>query len=181
MVPADILNSVADGITKFQRLFSKNGIDAVLVLGDRYEIIAPVIAARFLNLIVIHLHQGEITNGAFDDWIGHSVSKMSNLHFTANDVYRDRLIRMGEKPDTVFTIGSIALEHIDRPDKFEDSSVQNFVNRYRGDFVLLTFHPETNNSAPILDQIKSLKSLSSEKSKRAFLITRPILILEALK
>jgi len=168
---SDILNTVSVGIAKFQDLFSKNDIDGIVVLGDRYEIIAPVMAARFLDKIVIHFHGGEVTNGAFDDWIRHIVSKMSNLHFTANEVYRKRLIRMGEQPESIFTIGSIALEHINKVNEFYDSNVGAFVDRFKNDFVLLTFHPETNNVEPIAAQIRSVINFIEAEKDRAFLIT----------
>ena len=80
--------------------------DLLLVLGDRYEILAAVTAALFYKIPVAHLHGGEITEGAYDDAIRHAITKMSHLHFTSTEAYRQRIIQLGEQPERVFNVGA---------------------------------------------------------------------------
>ena len=80
--------------------------DLLLVLGDRYEILAAVTAALFYRIPVAHLHGGEVTEGAYDDAIRHAITKMSHLHFTSTEEYRKRVIQLGEAPERVFHVGA---------------------------------------------------------------------------
>ena len=86
--------------------------DLIVVLGDRFEILAAVTAALFFKIPVAHLHGGEITEGAYDDCIRHAITKMSHLHFTSTEVYRQRVIQMGEQPDRVYYVGAIGVENL---------------------------------------------------------------------
>lgn len=86
--------------------------DLLLVLGDRYEILAAVTAALFYKIPVAHLHGGEITEGAYDDAIRHAITKMSHLHFTSTEAYRQRIIQLGEQPERVFNVGAIGIDNI---------------------------------------------------------------------
>ena len=88
--------------------------DLIVVLGDRFEILAAVSAALFFKIPVAHLHGGEITEGAYDDSIRHAITKMSHLHFTSTEAYRQRVIQLGEQPDRVFYVGAIGVENIKR-------------------------------------------------------------------
>ena len=83
-----------------------------MALGDRFEIFAAVSAALVARIPVAHLHGGEITEGAYDDAIRHSITKMSHLHFTSTDGYKKRVIQMGENPENVFNVGAIGLDNI---------------------------------------------------------------------
>ena len=84
----------------------------LLVLGDRYEILAAVTAALFYKIPVAHLHGGEVTEGAYDDAIRHAITKMSHLHFTSTEEYRRRVIQLGEQPERVFHVGAIGIDNI---------------------------------------------------------------------
>ena len=88
--------------------------DLIVVLGDRYEILAAVTAALFYKIPVAHLHGGEISEGAYDDSIRHAITKLSHLHFTSTESYRNRVIRLGENPDRVFYVGAIGVENINK-------------------------------------------------------------------
>jgi GDP/UDP-N,N'-diacetylbacillosamine 2-epimerase (hydrolysing) len=134
---------------------------AIFVLGDRYEVYSFVIPAYFLNIPVIHMHGGELSFGAFDDGIRHSISKFSNLHFVINDSYKKRLINMGENPKTIFNFGSTATEKI-KLTKFIDKKI--FYKKYQlklDKSIVITFHPETRSDVEPHAQIKCLlKALS---------------------
>ena len=86
--------------------------DILLILGDRFEILAAATAALIYKIPVAHLHGGEITEGAYDDAIRHAITKMSHLHFVSTEIYRQRVIQMGEHPSTVFNVGALGCENI---------------------------------------------------------------------
>ena len=88
--------------------------DLLVLLGDRYETFSAASAALIANIAIAHLHGGETTQGAFDESIRHSISKMSHLHFTATKEYKNRVIQLGENPSKVFNVGSMGIENIER-------------------------------------------------------------------
>jgi len=166
-----ITKSISKGLQLFPEIIQSNNIDIIIVLGDRYELLPFVISARFFDKHIIHFHGGEVTKGAFDDWIRHSISKMSNIHFVANKEYRKRLIKMGESPDTVFEVGSLALDDIELNRSFKSPNVENFCKNYKNQFVLVTQHPETSSDITIEDQVEGLTRLLNNSLDRPFLIT----------
>ena len=111
---SSITKSVGVGLIKFADLFESLSADVVVLLGDRYEIFSAALAALFSKIPIIHLHGGESTEGAFDEALRHSISKMAHFHFTANNVYRRRVIQMGEDPKRVYNVGALGLENIRR-------------------------------------------------------------------
>jgi len=118
--------------------------DILVVLGDRYEIFSAVSSAMIAGIPIAHLHGGETTEGAFDESIRHSITKMSHLHFTATDEYRNRVIQLGEHPSRVFNVGGMGIENIKRlklltKDEFE-ASIDFRLNKKN---ILVTFHPVT--------------------------------------
>ena len=141
-----IAHNTGCGVISFADTFDGLAPDLVLVLGDRYEILAAATAAMLLGIPIAHIHGGEVTEGAFDDAIRHAVSKMAHIHFTAADAYTRRLIQMGEAPALVFTVGAPGLDHIleqtsgDRQAVFSALDVETW-DRY----FLITLHPETIN------------------------------------
>jgi len=106
------VKSVGTGIAGLADAYEELRPDMIMVLGDRYEILAAVSAALFYKIPVIHLHGGEITEGAYDDAIRHAVTKMSHLHFTSTEEYRQRIIQMGENPETVYYVGALGCDNI---------------------------------------------------------------------
>ena len=95
------VKSMGNAVSGFADAYQALRPNMLVVLGDRYEILAAVQAALIFRIPVAHIHGGEITEGAFDDAIRHAITKMSHLHFTATEPYRERVIQMGEQPDTV--------------------------------------------------------------------------------
>lgn len=118
--------------------------DMVLVLGDRYEIFSAVSSAMIARIPIAHLHGGESTEGAIDEAIRHSITKMSHLHFVATNEYRNRVIQLGENPNNVFNVGGLGIDNIK---KIKLLSLEDFEKSI--DFklnkknILVTFHPET--------------------------------------
>jgi len=149
----------------FAESLERLGPDAVLVLGDRYELLPIALAAVISRIPVIHLNGGELTEGAIDEVIRHALTKLSSLHFTAIEEYRRRVIQMGEHPKTVFNVGEVGLDNLNRisyhnKDDFEISIGSKLSKRN----LLVTYHPETtksldSNVADFNELLNSLREL----------------------
>lgn len=131
--------------------------DMIVVLGDRYEIFSTVSAAMIARIPIAHLHGGEATEGAFDESIRHSITKMSHLHFTAANEYRNRVIQLGEQPDKVYNVGGMGIENIKRlkllsKDEFE-ISIDFKLDKKN---LLVTFHPATLENSTAKEQFQEL-------------------------
>ena len=134
-------------LSEFGAYFDQINYDLLIMLGDRYEMLSVAIAAAMYNIPILHIHGGEATYGNYDEFIRHSITKMSRFHFTASEEYRERVIQLGENPEYVFNMGALGAENcltIDKS-KVERTVRQLSICRY---FVVL-FHPETltSNSA----------------------------------
>ena len=131
--------------------------DIIIVLGDRYEIFSAVSAAMIARLPIAHIHGGEATEGLIDESIRHSITKMSHLHFTAAEVYRKRVIQLGEQPERVYTVGGMGIENIIRlklltKEAFEDA-IDFKLNKKN---ILVTFHPVTLEDTTAQKQFENL-------------------------
>ncbi|PSU29906.1 UDP-N-acetylglucosamine 2-epimerase [Photobacterium lutimaris] len=153
---AAILSSMSLCQTHFGHYFHEHHYDAVMLLGDRYEILPVAIAAAMYNIPIIHLHGGEKTLGNYDEFIRHAITKMSKLHLASTEVYRNRIIQLGENPATVFNIGALGAENslsLPLPTKFELSEKFGSFDK---PYFMVVFHPETLNDFPVGLQIKEL-------------------------
>jgi GDP/UDP-N,N'-diacetylbacillosamine 2-epimerase (hydrolysing) len=142
----------AVGVTKstglamigFADAFAELNPDIVLLLGDRFELLAAASAALFAVIPIAHIHGGEVTAGAFDDAIRHSITKMAHLHFTSTEMYRNRVIQLGEDPGKVFNVGAPGVENIHRLDLLDKPELELRLGLTLGQrSLLVTFHPET--------------------------------------
>jgi GDP/UDP-N,N'-diacetylbacillosamine 2-epimerase (hydrolysing) len=147
-----VINQISQGVIGFNNAYKELNPDLVLILGDRYEMLAAAQAAVFNDVPIAHIHGGEVTEGAFDDMIRHSITKMSTYHFTSTDTYKNRVIQMGEDPARVLNVGAVGLENIRKLDllKKEDMEIPFKVQNF-----LITYHPVTaqneNGVEPLLD------------------------------
>lgn len=131
--------------------------DLAVILGDRYEMLAAAEACFFMNVPIAHLHGGEITEGAFDDSIRHCITKLSRLHFTSTESYRQRVIRMGERPECVFNVGAIGLDNMKHMSLMTESEARASVGAGADDkIVLFTYHPETNDTVSVNERIETI-------------------------
>ena len=105
-------HAISLAIKKFSKAFIKFTPDIIIILGDRYEILGVAIAAMLNKIPIAHIHGGELSEGAFDDSIRHSITKMSHFHFTSCDEYKVRVIQLGESPKRVFNVGALGVENI---------------------------------------------------------------------
>lgn len=148
--------------------------DLLVVLGDRFEIFAAAAAALVLRVPIAHIHGGEITEGAFDDALRHSISKMAHLHFVAVDVYRQRVIQLGEDPARVFTVGGLGVDAIAQISLITRAELESSLDfRFRERNLLVTFHPATLDEAGAELQIDALLTALSELEDIGLVITLP--------
>lgn len=167
--------SVGLGFMGFADAYEDLHPDMVVVLGDRYEIIAAVSTALFYKIPVAHIHGGEITEGAYDDCIRHSITKMSHLHFTSTEEYRKRVIQLGEDPNRVFNVGALGIENIKKTPLMCKNELETTLDGVTlGDKVLLvTYHPVTLENSTAEDQIKNLLAALDEYSEYKVIFTLP--------
>ncbi|MGJ0314360.1 UDP-N-acetylglucosamine 2-epimerase [Aliarcobacter cryaerophilus] len=147
--------------------------DILVVLGDRYEIFSATSAAMIAKIPIAHLHGGEKTEGAFDESIRHSITKMSHLHFTATEEYKNRVIQLGEHPSRVFNVGGMGIENIKRlkllsKDEFE-KSIEFKLNSKN---ILVTFHPVTLENSTAKEQFQQLLDAIDELEDTNIIFTK---------
>ena len=148
--------------------------DLLVVLGDRFEILAAVSAALFFKIPVAHLHGGEITEGAYDDCIRHAITKMSHLHFTSTEAYRQRVIQLGEQPDRVFYVGAIGVENIKRVPLLSKDKLEESIHFDMGEkSLLVTYHPVTLENHTSADQCQNLLEALDEFPEYKVIFTLP--------
>ena len=109
-----ILKSVSIGINKMGKYLKSKKPDLIILLGDRYEILAAGLSSIFNNIRIAHIHGGEVTAGSIDDTIRHALTKFSNFHFVSTEIYKKRVIQMGENPNNVFNVGALGAENANK-------------------------------------------------------------------
>ena len=136
--------SIGLGTIGFTDTLEQLSPDILVLLGDRFEILAAATAAMSLRIPIAHIHGGESTEGVIDEAIRHSVTKMSHYHFVATNMYRERVIQLGEQPDRVFNVGGLGLDSLDRLKLLPRKKLETELNlRFLKHNLLITFHPVT--------------------------------------
>lgn len=163
--PVGIAKATGLGIIGFADALTELQPDILVILGDRFEIFAAAQAAMHLRIPIAHIHGGELTEGAVDDAIRHAISKLSHLHFTAAESYRQRVIQLGEQPDRVFNVGAIGLDNIHRLPLLDKQALEAAIDFKLGHRnLLVTFHPVTLEKASAEEQLTQLlKALDAFK------------------
>lgn len=143
---------------KFAEYFERNTPDLAVVLGDRYEMLSVVIAARMLGIPVAHISGGDVTEGVIDDSIRHSITKMSQMHFPGCEQSRLRIIQMGEQPNTVFNVGEPGVENCLKTDLLgrDELAADLAFDGILHDYAVVTFHPATIENNTGVKQVREL-------------------------
>jgi GDP/UDP-N,N'-diacetylbacillosamine 2-epimerase (hydrolysing) len=142
--PAGVTKSMGLGLIGFGEAIEQLKPDLMLLLGDRFEIFAAAAAAMVARVPLAHLHGGETTEGAIDEAIRHSITKMSHLHFVAAEEYRRRVVQLGEAPERVFLVGGLGIDNIKRLDLLDRAALEASLDFKLGPKnLLVTFHPVT--------------------------------------
>lgn len=170
-----ITKSMGIGLIGFADVYERLAPDILLVLGDRFEIFAAASAAMIAGIPIAHLHGGETTEGAFDEPIRHSISKMSHLHFVAADEYRRRVIQLGEHPDRVFNVGGMGIDAIKRIKLLSKKELERSLDFAFGKKnLLITFHPVTlEGGTSSAAQMRELLAALAELENTTLIFTMP--------
>lgn len=149
--------------------------DLVVILGDRYEMLAAAQSCMISRVPIAHLYGGEITEGAYDDAIRHAITKLSHLHFTSTEEYRNRVIQMGEQPERVFHVGSLGIDNILHEGIIPLEELEESLNfKFGEQFLLVTFHPVTMEQGTASEQCGALlKALEEVLPRYKVLFTLP--------
>ena len=140
--PAGIAKSIGLGTIGFGEAFHTLKPEILVLLGDRFELLAAASAALVALIPIAHIHGGELTEGAYDDAIRHSITKMSHLHFTAHEGYSSRVIQLGEQPSKVFCVGALGIDNIVTLPQLRKDEVEKFLElSLEGKSLLVTWHP----------------------------------------
>lgn len=169
-----VTKSMGLGLISYADAFDRLAPDLIVVLGDRFEIFAATAAALIAGIPVAHLHGGETTEGAFDEAIRHSITKMSHLHFVAAEDYRRRVIQLGEQPDRVFLVGGLGIDAIKRTQLLDREALEISLDFKLGPRnLLITFHPVTLEGNSSSQQMQELLTALDELTDTNFIFTMP--------
>lgn len=166
--------SVGLGVIGFADAFARLMPDLIVVLGDRFEILAAVQAALVARIPVAHIGGGDTTEGAFDEAIRHSITKMAHLHFVTNPLSAQRVRQLGENPEYIFVVGNPGLDHlrtIQLLSRAELSETLEFP--FRAKNILVTFHPVTLDEQPPEEQFRELLNALNRFPELGVVFTKP--------
>ena len=152
-----ITKSISLALSQFAEVLDEIKPELMVILGDRTEMLAASIAASIANITIAHIHGGEVTEGAYDEFIRHSITKMSYYHFTTNLEHKKRVIQLGEDPNRVFDFGAISIESIIGINYLSKKKLESLLNfKFGRVTALVTFHPvtlEDNSSKKHFEEI----------------------------
>ena len=168
-----ITTSMSVGQTSFSKVYNKLKPDIIVVLGDRYEIFSAVSSAMISKIPIAHIHGGESTEGSIDEAIRHCITKMSHLHFTANEKYSKRVIQLGENPGRVFNVGGPGIENIKKLKLLTKVQLEKAINfKLNIKNILVTFHPVTLENKTSKKQFHELLDTIDELENTNIIFTK---------
>ena len=171
--PAGIAKSMGVGTIGFADTFARLEPDVIVLLGDRFEILAAAQAALVARIPIAHIHGGEATKGLIDDPIRHSVTKMSHYHFVSAAPFRKRVIQMGEHPEHVFQVGAPGLDHLNRLDLMDRDTFEQSIDFELGEqSCIVTYHPVTLSQRSSAEPFRHLLEALSEFPKLKVVFTK---------
>jgi len=172
--PSGVTKSIGIGIIGFADAFERLKPEIVVILGDRFEALAATVAAIVARIPIAHIHGGEVTEGALDDVFRHAITKMASLHFVAAEPYRRRVVQLGESEETVFMVGGMGLDSIERLKLLDRPELEESLGCQLGTkSLLVTFHPVTLEAESSLAQLGELLAALKERSDTRLIFTLP--------
>jgi UDP-N-acetylglucosamine 2-epimerase (non-hydrolysing)/GDP/UDP-N,N'-diacetylbacillosamine 2-epimerase (hydrolysing) len=166
--PVDNARSIGRGVTAFAAALEELKPAIIVLLGDRFELFAPAIAALMLRIPIAHIHGGERSEGAIDEAVRHAITKMSSLHFAATEPYRRRIIQMGESPRRAFNFGAPGLDELYRESLLTRAGLEHDLQISLDDpTALVTYHPETQDPTSGREQIQPVLAAIDESGVSA--------------
>lgn len=169
-----IAHSMGLGIEKFTNCFTKFKPDLVLLLGDRFETLSAACAATICHIPVAHCHGGEVTEGAFDESFRHSITKMSQIHFTSSENHKKRVRQLGENPKNIHVVGALGIENINKLTLLSKEEIESSLNlQFKEKNFLVTFHPTTLELDETEYQIINLINALKQFNYAQIILTKP--------
>lgn len=168
-----ITKSMGIALIGFADYYEINRPDIVVILGDRYEILMAASAAMIARIPIAHIHGGEKTEGAIDEAIRHSITKMSHLHFVTTEEYRNRVIQLGEQPDTVYNVGALGVENIKSVKLLSKKELEDSLGcQFTDNTVMVTFHPVTLESMTADKQFRNILEVIDNHRELSVIFTK---------
>lgn len=168
-----ITKSMGVELLGFADFFEVYKPDIAIILGDRYEMLMAATAAMIAKVPIAHIHGGELSEGAIDEAIRHSITKMSHFHFTATEEYRNRVIQLGEQPQVVYNVGSLGVENIRTIELLEKSALEKSLSfQFSKNTVLVTYHPVTLENESIEQQFKNILQVLIDHKELSVIFTK---------
>lgn len=171
--PTGICKSIGVGVIGFAEILGRMGIDMIVLLGDRYETLSAAICAMIMRIPIAHLHGGELTEGLIDESIRHSITKMSYLHFTSTNDYRNRVIQLGESPDRVYNVGALGVENIRQIQLMTKAQLEKSMQFDLNErYAVVTYHPVTLEEHTVFEQFKALLDVLDDFPSLKYIFTK---------
>lgn len=168
-----ITKSMGVALIGFADYYDAHKPDIVVVLGDRYEIFVAAAAAMIARIPIAHIHGGESTEGAVDEAIRHSITKMSHMHFTTTEEYRRRVIQLGETPQSVYNVGALGIENIRTIDLMEKAALEKTLGyQFLSTTIMLTYHPVTLEDATAEEQFRNILEVLDAHQEISVIFTK---------
>lgn len=171
--PVGITKSMGVALLGFADFYDNYHPDIVVILGDRYEMLMAASAAMIARIPIAHISGGEKTEGAMDEAIRHSITKMSSIHFTAADEYRHRVIQLGEQPETVYNVGALGVENIRKVKLLSKKELEQQIGfKFSTPTIMLTYHPVTLETLTAKGQFAELLSVIDKHKELSVIFTK---------
>lgn len=168
-----VSKSMGMAMISFADYFKKVKPDLLIILGDRYESLAVAIVALNQKIKIAHIHGGEITKGAIDDSIRHAITKLSHIHFTSTNEYKNRVIQLGEEPKNVYLVGASGVENSIKEELISKEELEKSINYNLGkSYGVVTYHPVTLGTNEAKDEIINLMDALVSIENMKFIITK---------
>lgn len=172
--PVGTAKSLGVGVLGYADALGRLSPDVLIILGDRYEAFAAALTAVLLRIPLVHLHGGEVTEGAYDDLVRHAITKLSTYHITSTETYRQRVIQMGEHPDRVFNWGAIGLDQLSRSEFMSVDDLSKALNfEITGPYFVSTFHPATLSDEGSVKSVEAMLAALDHFEDHQVIITYP--------
>ena len=169
----DISRNQAATLIQFTKLFAEQKYEAVMLLGDRYEMLTIAVAAGNTHTPIFHLCGGDTTEGAMDEWIRHSITKMSYLHFVTNPESRNRVIQLGESPDRVFEYGSTSIDNVlQRSNMPVKEALSSLGLKSVENYAICTYHPVTMEGEGVERRVNDFLMAIKRFPEIQFIVTK---------
>lgn len=171
--PVGITKSMGVALIGFADYYDSNRPDIVIILGDRFEMLVAACAAMIARIPIAHIGGGELTEGAIDESIRHSITKMSQLHFSITEEDRKRVIQLGEQPQNVYNVGSLGVENTKIINLLKKEELEAAIDfQFTSQTIMVTYHPVTLEKMTSERQFKNILDVIDRHKEISVIFTK---------